>query len=143
MSQDMRRLMETVDLMDAREVPGVGGRRPQRGTPRLTVEQMAANLEKGRDRFRFTRKPETLASIQHRIEPRAKIVEIAGSEKVFEYFPDGLVFRRSDIGAQNLFDDFNNPPTVGSVFILREKDNLYLINTEGYSYARYVALVGE
>jgi hypothetical protein len=49
------------------------------------------------------------------------------------------IYDADAIGVEDPFDDI--PERLGdqAVFILRFKDALYLINTEGFSYCRYVA----
>jgi hypothetical protein len=103
---------------------------------------MADRLTANSGRFLYARKAERWAGVHESVR-RSLIEEVAGSDLVFDQHPRGLVFDAHDVGADAVFPlrDLARPPGYNVFIVQVGHHGLFLVNTEGYDYCRYVSKV--
>jgi hypothetical protein len=82
----------------------------------------------------FNRKPETLEDAD---KPRYTVRFNLLSKELQEFIKKLDIYDADEIFDGELYNDFKNP--TDQFFIVKDKGRYFLINTEGYEYARYVA----
>jgi hypothetical protein len=82
---------------------------------------------------KFDRKPETLGEVD---KPRWTVDFNLLSKELQEFIKELDVYVADKIFDGELYNDFKNP--TDQFFIAKDKNKYFLVNTEGYEYARYV-----
>lgn len=102
----------------------------------MTNYSQTPAMNRIRDQVEFTRKACGFDEVHATVTPD-QVYAILGDEKL-------PVFKASDLwreGNAYPIHDWDTPPTDNPiVFILKlDDDHTYLVNTEGYTYCRYIA----